>query len=100
MGPRAPEGAVAFLTDALREAGVLTGQLGDRPVLPVHDPRYDTGYVYRNPEEETYETADGGVRAPTGATHPPDALPLDRVHTFDAMWFAWAGFYPETNVYE
>ena len=100
MGARAPEGAVAFLKDGLREAGLLTGQLGDVPVLAAHDPRYDTGYVYRNPDEATYEPVDGGVRGPTGDTHSPDQLPLDRVHTFDAMWFAWAGFYPETNVYE
>jgi hypothetical protein len=99
MGARAPEGAVAFLKDSLREAGVLTGQLGDVPVLAVHDPRYDTGYVYRNPDEAAYEVVGGRVRGPTGE-NAFDRLPLDRVHTFDAMWFAWTGFYPETNVYE
>jgi hypothetical protein len=34
-----------------------------------------------------------------GTAHPPDDLPLERVHTFDAMWFAWSGYYPETSVH-
>jgi len=100
MGARTPEGAVAFHKAGLRNAGVLTGALGDTPVLAVYDSRYDTGYVYENPEEATYEAADGRVTGPDGTTHRPDDLPLARIHTFDAMWFAWAGYYPDTNVYE
>jgi len=100
MGARAPDGAAAFLKDGLREAGLLTGQLGAVPVLAVHDRRYDTGYVYRNPEAEPYEMVDEGVRGPAGSVNSPDTLPLTRVHTFDAMWFAWAGYYPDTNVYK
>jgi len=53
-----------------------------------------------NPDEATVEPADGPTVLVDGLGHPPDALPLDRVHTFDAMWFAWAGYYPDTNVYE
>lgn len=100
MGMRTPDGAAAFLKDALADAGLATGEIGDTPVLAVSDDRYDTAYGYLNPEGAAYERADGAVVGPDGSRHPPDDLPLTRVHTFDAMWFAWAGYYPETNVYE
>jgi hypothetical protein len=99
MGARTPEGAVAFPKDALRDAGLVEGSIGDTPVLAVYDPRLDTAYVYLNPEETAFEYDDGSVLAPDGTAHDPDAVPLARVHAFDAMWFAWSGYYPDTNVY-
>ncbi|MEF8776296.1 MAG: DUF3179 domain-containing protein [Haloarculaceae archaeon] len=98
LGARSPAGAVAFRKDRLREAGSLTGDLGDTPVVAVHDRRYDTGYTYRNPDGLALER-DGEEVVVGDERHAPDEVPLDRVHTFDAMWFAWAGFYPETEVY-
>jgi hypothetical protein len=100
MGARAPEGAVAFLKDAISEQRLMSGEIGDLPVLAVHDPRYDTAYVYRNPDEATVEVAGDSVVAGDGTSYGPAELPLSRIHTFDAMWFAWAGYYPDTNVYE
>jgi hypothetical protein len=100
MGARTPDGAAAFRKDAVRENAVMEGRIGDAPVVAVHDERLDTAYVYLNPDEATVEPADGPTVLVDGSGHPPDALPLDRVHTFDAMWFAWAGYYPDTNVYE
>jgi len=100
MGARTPDGAVAFVKDALRETHLLTGQIGETPLLAVYDPRYDTGYVYRNPAQSTFERDGNHVTAPDGTSYRRDELPLTRIHTFDAMWFAWAGYYPETNVYE
>jgi len=100
MGARTPDGAVAFRKDALSDQTVMTGAIGDTPVLAVHDPRYDTGYVYRNPEAASFEANGDQFVGPDGTRHRPDDLPLSRIHTFDAMWFAWAGYYPETNVYE
>jgi hypothetical protein len=99
MGARDPEGAVAFPKSALEEKRLLRGRLGDAPVLAVYDRRYDTAYVYRDPDGSGYAVEDGSVVGPDGE-YEPDGLPLSRVHTFDAMWFAWVGFYPETNVYE
>ena len=98
MGARTPDGAVAFLKDAIRENRVMSGELGATPVTAVYDDRYDTAYVYRNPDEQEVSDADGDI-AVTGTTYAPDDLPLTRIHTFDAMWFAWVGYYPETNVY-
>jgi len=100
LGARTADGAVAFRKQGLRDRRLVAGTLGDTPVLAVYDPRYDTGYVYLNPDDRTYEYDDGSLVAAEGTEHSPDALPLERVHTFDAMWFAWAAYYPETSVYE
>jgi hypothetical protein len=98
LGARTPEGAAAFHENALRENGTMTGELGGDPVVAVYDARLDTGYVYRNPDEKAV-SVEGERATVDGANHDPDALPLDRVYAFDAMWFAWHGFYPETTVY-
>jgi len=98
MGARTPEGAVAFGKTELTDAGIMTGQIGATTVLAVADPRFTTGYVYLNPEERSFEYDDGEVLG-DGETFAPDALPLTRVHTFDAMWFAWSGYYPDSNIY-
>jgi hypothetical protein len=100
MGARTPNGAAAFLKDALRENRLMAGEIGGTSVLAVYDTRLDTAYVYRNPEEASFELQDGTAVAEDGTRYDPDDLPLERIHTFDAMWFAWAGYYPETNVYE
>lgn len=99
IGARAPDGAAAFEKDRLREAKLIEGELGGAPVLAVYEPTLDTGYVFRNPDERRFEYRDGRVVDGAGDAHAPDALPLDRVIAFDAMWFAWSGFYPETTLY-
>ncbi len=100
MGARTPAGAAAFLKDAIREQRVMTGEIGETPVVAVYDDRYDTAYVYENPDEASFEYDGGSIVGADGTGHAPDELPLTRIHTFDAMWFAWAGYYPDTNVYE
>jgi len=99
MGARTPEGAAAFLKDAIREEGVMSGEIGPDPVVAVYDARLDTAYVYRNPDQKEV-SVDGDTASVDGETAAPDELPLERVYTFDAMWFAWHGYYPETNVYQ
>jgi hypothetical protein len=99
IGARTADGAAAFLKDSVRSEKLVTGDLAGDPLLAVHDPRYDTAFVYRNPGEAAYEYSDGSAVGPDGNEHAPDALPLDRVYAFDAMWFAWAGFYPGTSVH-
>ena len=98
LGARTPDGAVAVDKATLLDDRVATAELGGTPAVAVADPRLDTGYVYLNPEERSV-TPDGERVAFDGATHDPGALPLTRVHTFDAMWFAWHGYYPDTDVH-
>lgn len=98
MGARTSEGAVAFDKSTLLEEQVMTGKLGETPVVAVADPRLNTGYVYLNPDDESV-TTDGETVLVGGSSYKPESLPLQSVHTYDAMWFAWHGYYPETNVY-
>lgn len=99
MGARTPDGAVAFRKDALRDRKLVSGKLAGATVLAAYDPRYDTGYVYHNPDGSSFEFEDGFVIAPDDTEYAPGSLGLSRIHTFNAMWFAWVGFYPETTVY-
>jgi hypothetical protein len=98
VGARPPEGAVAFRKESLREQGLLTGAVDGATVHAVYDPALDTAHVYRG-DGSDLSVSDGAVSV-GGETVAPDALPLERVVDLDAMWFAWAGFYPETVVVE
>ncbi|WP_336000554.1 DUF3179 domain-containing protein [Halorientalis halophila] len=100
MGMRTPDGAAAVSKDGLRSTGQLTAAVGGTPVLAVYDERYDTAYGYLNPDDRSFERSGTEFVDAAGTSHAPDALPLTRVHTFDAMWFAWAGYYPQTDVSE
>ena len=100
VGSRTPEGSIAFRKESIRSAKLLEGELGGVSHLAVYDPSLDTGYVYRNPEEREFEHRGDEVVGVDGAAHAPGALPLSRVLAFDAMWFAWNGFYPGSAVYD
>ncbi|MEF8827618.1 MAG: DUF3179 domain-containing protein [Haloarcula sp.] len=93
IGTRTETGAVAFDKESLLNQRVLTGTIEDTPYVAVADADLATGYVYANPESTTVEASDDGYTV-DGTTYDADALPLDRSLSFDAMWFAWAGFYP------
>ena len=95
IGTRTETGALAFDKEALLNQRVLTGRIGDTPYVAVADTDLATGYVYANSESATVEASDDGYTL-DGTTHDADSLPLDRSLAFDAMWFAWAGFYPES----
>jgi len=88
-------GVRAFHEPSLRESGLLTGE----GALAAYDPTLDTAHVYRTRNPDAYAYDDGRVTGPDGE-YAPDELPLERALSFDAMWFAWYGFYPETEVHE
>ena len=98
MGVRTPDGAAAAPKQLLREQGLIEGEIDGTPLLWAYDPDLDTAHAYWNPDGLDFSSRRGQVAGPDG-THDPDALPLERALTFDAMWFAWSGFYPETGVH-
>jgi hypothetical protein len=95
---RTRAGAACFHQQKLLSEKVMSGEIGGEPVVAVYEPRYANGYVYRNPEQRSFEWEDGEVVGPEGRYAPAD-LPLETVPTTGAMWFAWVGFNPDTNVY-
>jgi len=100
IGARTDRGAVAFDKRTLLAERVLTGTVGEggASVVAVADAGLSTGYVYRNPDDLPVAPDGEGYRVGSaGDAFAADALPLDSVLAFDAMWFAWAGFYPDTT---
>lgn len=96
LGFRTGDVAVAVDREYLREAGVVEREIEGERFVVVHDPGLDTGWAFR---------ADGAAGVD------PDAVAFDRdgprgawaeglepVSAFEAMWFAWAAFYPDTIV--
>lgn len=96
IGMRGADGAIAFGKERLREERLLEEETGGTTYLIAHDPTLDTGYVYRNPDDGDVSIDGEGSYAAEGERYGADELPFERVNAFDAMWFAWAGFYPDT----
>jgi len=97
LGARSADGALAVLKERVREAGLVETTVGGVPYAAVYEPSLDTGHVYRNPDGTTLAYEDGTARV-EGEAYAADALPLERVIRYDSMWFAWAGYYPDTAV--
>lgn len=99
MGVRTPTSVVAFLKESVRKKGVVEGDLNEEAFTAIYDERFDTAFVYHNSAGKSI-SLDGTTATLDNESFPPDSLPLERVRTFDAMWFAWIGFYPGTKVFQ
>ncbi|AGN00649.1 hypothetical protein L593_03490 [Salinarchaeum sp. Harcht-Bsk1] len=95
MGARTADGALAIEKEAIRSAGVRETTVGGTPFVAVYEPSLDTAVVYRNAEDRDLGH-DGERPTVDGEAFDPESLPLERVISFDAMWFAWAADYPNT----
>ena len=89
----------AFEKDMLAEEKLLKGDTGEAPVLAAYESEFDTGYVYKNPKDAQFSYRDGQIVDETDETHAPDSHLLGLILAVDAMWFAWSGFYTDTNLY-
>ncbi|MWV64354.1 DUF3179 domain-containing protein [Halorubrum sp. JWXQ-INN 858] len=111
IGARTATGAIAFDKETLLENRTLSGTIpasgaganggggsnGADRLVAVTDPVLSTGYVYRDPDGLSIEADGDAYRVEgEGGGVPAAELPLESVLAFDAMWFAWAGFYPTT----
>ena len=95
IGTRNSEGALTFDKQRLLSERVLTGSIGNTEYVAVAEPSLSTGYVYDNSMGASVTaSADGGYEV-DGDSYDADSLPLSRSLSYDGMWFAWAGFYPE-----
>lgn len=99
IGTRNADGAMAVPKTTLRERLIVEGAMSETPYVTVYGGTLDTGYVYQNPDDRSVEPDDGTVVV-DGESYEPDSLPLEREIGFDAMWFAWYGYYPSTVVHE
>lgn len=97
IGARTADGALAVFKDTLAESEVVEIEVGGVSYVVVYDSALHTGWVYRNPDAATVEHAGASVLVDE-VEHPPDDTPLESVIRYDAMWFAWEGYYPGTEV--
>ena len=95
LGTRTPDGAIAYNMERLQAELVLQGAIGDTAYVAVADQGLATGYVYANPSQVEI-VPEGDQYLIDGVRYRSDELPLERSLSFDAMWFAWAGYYPHT----
>jgi hypothetical protein len=97
-GVRSTDGAFAVAEDALGSARVAAGSAGSLDVVAVYDLGTDAGVAYANPDGATVEATADGYRVDGGDPAPATDLSLDRVPSFDAMFFAWHAFYPDSEL--
>jgi len=94
LGFRDRHGAVAVDLDTLRDHRVIERELNGESYVIIHDPVLDTGWVYRGDAE----IDPAAVTLGPGGPEFPGRERLRPVNAFRAMWFAWAAFYPDTQV--
>lgn len=96
IGARTRDAAVAFRLGSLRAAGRLELEANGEVFTALYDKILDTGYVFRGRTDADVQIEGAG---PYDVSWSGDDA-LEPVNTFQAMWFAWAAFYPETAVHE
>lgn len=97
FGVRTARGALAVTRQALRDEGLIETRVGDEPIVLIHDPGLETAWAFRNPRGVSLDAGALGF-GPAGVSG-PGIEALEPLHGFEAMWFAWAAFYPETALY-
>ena len=100
LGARPQSGPVAVDVDSLHEAGAIPIETDEASFLAVAVSNLETGSLYQADDPDEWTVDGDRVRDPDGDAHDPDDLPLERVYAFDAMWFAWVGYYPGTTLHE
>ncbi len=94
---RTEAGAPAFRKQALREKHVLHGEVEGARFSAIYDPGRDAGVVFGNPEGMPVAPGDLTF-GPGGVEWKEPGKALEPVVGFDAMWFAYAAFYPDGAV--
>jgi hypothetical protein len=95
LGGRTRETAVVVPLESLRAAGRLELEAEGKVFTALYDAALDTGYLFSG-RTEAQAAIDGS--GPRGVSWSGGEA-LERVNSFEAMWFAWAAFYPETAVH-
>ena len=99
IGARSTDGALAVQKETLRARQLVEVTIGGISYAVIYDQRLDTGYVYRNTAGHQL-VADGETVRVDSEQYAPASLPFERIDCYDSMWFAWAGFYPNTVLIE
>jgi hypothetical protein len=94
LGFRSERVAIAVDKAQLREQAVLHYRHGDEYFLIIRDEQLDTGWVYR--ADAPIELDPANLRFTAEGPQAAELEGLEPLNAFDAMWFAWYAFYPQT----
>lgn len=94
VGARTADRSAYFVMEDLKRHRVQTTP----NFLAVHDPEFDTGYIYvTGGKPVTVVAAAGGKYELEGASYAAGALPLETAIPVEAFFFAWNAFYPRSE---
>jgi len=97
FGFRSADTAVAIEPQTLADRGVIHHRTdAGEDYAVIHDPGLDTGWVYRGNGAADIDPAE--VEFTADGPRFPGRDRLTEVNGFEAMWFAWYAFYPDTAV--
>ena len=91
--------SIAVTSDRLQRDRVLTTTLNTSTFTFVHDESLNTARLYNTTGDHNI-TYKNGSYSYGGDTHTATSLPLEDQPVYDAFWFAWAAFNPDTELYE
>jgi len=94
LGFRSERVAIAVDRAHLREQAVLHYRHGDEYFLIIRDEQLDTGWAYRS--DTPIELDPANLRFTAEGPQAAELEGLEPLNAFDAMWFAWYAFYPQT----
>jgi hypothetical protein len=99
LGFRSADQAIAVVPEVLAAAGQLRVAGTHHDFLIIHDPGLGSGWVFRAESGQLPSTEDlGDIVFGRAGPASPALNRLDSVNAFEAMWFAWHAFYPDTLV--
>lgn len=92
--------AKAYEENALRNAGIINDKVGGQKIFVLWEASLNTGRIYNSPGD--FFVQDGRLLDSSGKAWTTEELDkvLARVDSFPHFWFAWAAFYPETELYK
>jgi hypothetical protein len=110
VGVRAGDGTAAVPLEKLRAAGVLTGMVGDTPVVwlslgdpgaAAYDRRLGDQVIALERQADGGYTADGSAFDPTTGAFTAGPLAGQSLRRLPAMrvyWYSWTAFHPKTGL--
>ncbi len=92
--------AKVYEEQAIKSDGVINDDVGGQKILVLWDSALATGRIYNSPGD--FSIKDGVLQDSSGKVWTAEELDgvLARVDSFPHFWFAWAAFYPDTELYK
>ncbi|MGH3443173.1 MAG: DUF3179 domain-containing protein, partial [Nitriliruptorales bacterium] len=112
IGVKRRDARLAVRKETVRDESVVATRLGDDSVVVVHDPAHDEGRAFlgrhSGKDVRLSPTGDGATYRDEATGTVFDAAgeplsgsgtrPLERLVSYDVMWFAWLAFFPDSEV--